>query len=76
MNADGFTIKDFGLGIPDELKAKIFKGYVDGGADKGNGIGLLLVNRLCDHFGWKLSVETSHGKGTTISINFGQSIRK
>jgi len=77
LDVSGFTIRDFGLGIPDELKARMFERYVSGvsGFDKGTGIGLVLVKRLCDHFGWGMSVTSSPGLGTTISVDFGKSVR-
>ncbi len=77
MHTQGFSIIDFGHGIPDELKDKIFERYNNGrtGSDQGIGIGLSLVKRLCDHFGWDLSVESSQGSGTTTAVDFNQSIR-
>lgn len=76
LNPDGFTIRDFGLGIPDELKDRMFERFASGvtGIEQGSGIGLGLVKRLCDHFEWVLSVQSRTGQGTTMSVNFGQSI--
>jgi len=34
----------------------------------------MLVKRLCDHFGWKLSVDTNPGLGTTITVTFTQAL--
>jgi len=73
----GFSIKDFGRGIETELMDKMFKRYTNGNADSsnGNGIGLSLVKRLCDHFKWQLVVESGMKIGTTITVNFQDSIR-
>ncbi len=76
LNPDGFTIKDFGLGMQEELKNRMFERNFSEGADKGHGIGLFLVKRLCDHFSWILLIETNPGKGTIITVNFGQPNRK
>jgi len=72
LNSDGFSIKDFGRGIPEELKNRMFERYSS--EAKGAGIGLMLVKRLCDHFGWKLSVDTNPGLGTTITVTFTQAL--
>ncbi|MCZ6525785.1 MAG: ATP-binding protein, partial [Gammaproteobacteria bacterium] len=69
--------KDFGKGIEPDLKDKMFERYANGNSDSndGFGIGLSLVKRLCDHFKWELTVETDTGVGTTITVNFGDSIK-
>ena len=73
----GFAIKDFGRGIEPELKDKMFERYTNGNADSndGIGIGLSLVKRLCEHFKWELIVDSDVEVGTTITVNFGTSIR-
>ena len=36
----------------------------------GHGVGLTIVRRLSDRFGWPISVESTPGVGTTVVINF------
>lgn len=76
VSSHGFSIRDFGDGIAPELKDKLFERYTNGRTDthNGYGIGLSLVKRLCDHFDWKLVVESEMEAGTAISVNFGKSI--
>jgi signal transduction histidine kinase len=73
----GFSIRDFGQGIPDEMKERIFDRYSSNGADPARdfGIGLSLVKRLCSHFRWGLALESARGHGTTMNVDFGASAR-
>jgi signal transduction histidine kinase len=73
----GLSIADFGQGISEDMKERIFDRFSSNGADPSRdfGIGLSLVRRLCTHFHWELQLESARGRGTTISINFGDSSR-
>lgn len=77
LTSRGLSIKDFGRGVSEDLKEKVFERYSSAGADPARdfGIGLDLVQRLCSHFHWLLSLESVPGHGTTISIDFGNSLR-
>jgi len=76
LNPDGFTITDYGRGLPEVLVNKINRRYSDSERikEKGSGIGLLLVKRICEHFNWKLLVKSNQGAGTSFAIHFGQSL--
>ena len=37
---------------------------------EGLGIGLAIVKRICDHYGWTIDVDSTPGKGTTFHITF------
>lgn len=68
-------ISDTGIGIAEENREKIFSRFftVDkshGGKHGGFGLGLAVVKKLCDKEGWKLSVESVLGEGTTFRIEF------
>jgi signal transduction histidine kinase len=69
---NGFIIKDFGHGIPPELKDRLFERYSNGGGNNthSTGIGLSLVKRLCEHYDWKLNVDSRPDVGTTITVIF------
>lgn len=77
LTSRGLSIEDFGQGISEDLKEKMFERYSSAGADPARdlGIGLALVQRLCSHFNWLLSFDSTPGRGTTITIDFGKSIR-
>lgn len=69
------TVCDTGIGLSEEDKDRIFDRFytVDkshNGAGGGFGLGLAIVKKLCRRAGWKLSVESELGKGTTFRIEF------
>ena len=69
------SVSDTGIGISKENQSRIFDRFytVDkshNGAGGGFGLGLATVKKLCRRAGWKLSVESELGEGTTFSIGF------
>jgi signal transduction histidine kinase len=61
-------ISDTGRGIPDAAKTALFDR--DYSTKPGGGMGLHLTKRICDRFGWQLTVASKVGAGTTVSITF------
>nr|MBC8416281.1 HAMP domain-containing histidine kinase [Candidatus Cloacimonadota bacterium] len=61
--------KDFGIGIPNEIKDKIFdEGFVHG--KKGNtGIGLYIVKQTIEGYGGNITIEDNKPKGAIFVIN-------
>jgi signal transduction histidine kinase len=39
-------------------------------ASEGAGIGLSLVKRICDRYGWQVRLESSEQQGTTVKVSF------
>ena len=69
------SVSDTGIGISKENQSRIFDRFytVDkshNGAGGGFGLGLATVKKLCRRAGWKLSVESEEGVGTTFTIRF------
>ena len=69
--ATGFEVFDTGQGIDPSLKDKIFMPYTRGSNEEpGSGMGLSIVKRLCDRFGWGIELIASdvgsHFKVTLI----------
>lgn len=69
------SVSDTGIGLSEEDKTRIFDRFytVDkshNGSGGGFGLGLAIVKKLCRRAGWKLSVESELGEGTTFSIWF------
>ncbi|MDK2794877.1 MAG: hypothetical protein PWQ22_1227 [Archaeoglobaceae archaeon] len=58
-------IADNGVGIPDEIKNKIFE---SGYSRKGGGLGLFLVKRIVEMFGGKITVRDNVPKGALFEI--------
>lgn len=65
------SISDSGIGIEPFymplLYERFFRGSTQG---EGLGIGLAIVKRICDHYGWVIDVESTPGKGATFHITF------
>ncbi|HEX9974579.1 MAG TPA: ATP-binding protein [bacterium] len=63
------SVIDTGQGIqPDEME-KIFKPFYTTRED-GTGLGLSIVKRIVDQNKWKIEVDSTPGRGTTIAIIF------
>jgi signal transduction histidine kinase len=62
-------IADTGGGMPEDARIELFaRGH---STKPGGGMGLHLTKRICDRFGWQLSIASTTGKGTTASVAFG-----
>ncbi|MBA4141679.1 MAG: HAMP domain-containing histidine kinase [Nitrosospira sp.] len=65
------SIADSGIGIEPSylplLYERFFRGSTQG---KGLGIGLAIVKRICDHYGWRIEVDSTPGHGATFHIIF------
>lgn len=62
-----FTVADTGVGIPDEVKPKLFSPMMTT-KSKGQGLGLAVVKRLIEGIGGRVTVESQVGKGTRFMI--------
>jgi signal transduction histidine kinase len=58
---------DTGPGIPEEMRAKLFKPFQTT-KKEGHGIGLALVKRFVDNFGGSVTVNSEMGRGTTFHL--------
>ncbi|GBL05423.1 Two-component system, OmpR family, sensor histidine kinase BasS [Glaciecola sp. KUL10] len=65
---NALSIADTGPGIQTNLLESVTERGVKGDQSTGLGFGLSIVNRLCEHQGWGLSVNS--GEGTTVSLLF------
>lgn len=63
------SVADTGQGIAPELKDNITEPLVKGENSQGFGIGLSIVQRLCDAYGLVLSIENP-GVGCRVTIDF------
>ncbi len=75
VKADRVIVSDTGAGIePEELKL-VTQSHGSRDLNKGFGLGLSIVQRLCDRLGWKLEIESKIGLGTTVKLIF-QTVKK
>jgi signal transduction histidine kinase len=69
--AKRLSVADSGRGIAPENLPRIFERFFRAeGIASGAGLGLSIVKRICDHYGWRIDVSSALAKGTTFSITF------
>ncbi len=64
------VVEDTGVGIAPEQLQRVFDRYYSGQSG-GEGIGLSLVKRICQRYGWHIEIDSS-GQGTRIQLVFGE----
>jgi signal transduction histidine kinase len=62
-----FTVEDTGVGIPEDVKGKLFTPLFTT-KSKGQGLGLAVVKRLVEGLNGNIRVESEEGKGTKFII--------
>lgn len=65
-------VQDTGIGISADALARVFDPFyrAENGRRDGHGIGLSIVRRLSERFGWPVSLESEPGKGTIARVRF------
>ncbi|HET6473576.1 MAG TPA: HAMP domain-containing sensor histidine kinase, partial [Pseudomonadales bacterium] len=76
LRPDGVAVRDTGVGMTQADRERIFEPFFRGHAAQsqptdGHGLGLAIVRRLVDQFGWSLDVVSAPGVGTTVTLAFG-----
>ncbi|MEB0045063.1 MULTISPECIES: HAMP domain-containing sensor histidine kinase [unclassified Pseudomonas] len=74
LNANGFVVEDSGVGIPEEKREAMFEPFVRGSEKRGEGLGLglSLVQRICENQGWTVSLTTMEPNGCRFEVQLGQ----
>ena len=69
---DSVSIQDTGVGMSTDELARAFDPFYRGGDQRrdGQGIGLSIVRRLSERYGWPVKLESKAGAGTTATISF------
>ncbi len=66
------TIIDTGRGIAREELERVFEPFYRSDRDscqiKGYGLGLAIVNRICDQMNWQITMNSEEGRGTRIEL--------
>jgi signal transduction histidine kinase len=71
QDGDGSTVlevEDDGAGIPEDMNNKVFEDFFSSKGSEGTGIGLLVVQKVAEEHGGKVSFTSIPGKGTTFSV--------
>ncbi|MBU1424491.1 MAG: HAMP domain-containing histidine kinase [Gammaproteobacteria bacterium] len=72
LEATRLVVRDTGVGMRPEELARALERYYKGASSAGAGVGLSLVKRICDRYGWRISLESQEGRGTMAEIDFSE----
>jgi signal transduction histidine kinase len=67
---DRVVVRDTGIGMSAEALSRAFEPFyrAEPTRPQGTGLGLSIVRRLCDRFGWKVSLDSKLGQGTQAAV--------
>jgi signal transduction histidine kinase len=69
------AVEDTGPGINAEDAEKLFERGVRGtSVGKGGGLGLAIVRRLCDLYGWRVALAPRPQGGAVATLEFGRNV--
>ena len=70
---DRVEVRDTGIGMAPETIERAFEPFYRANLDspQGKGMGLSIVRRLGERFGWPVSLDSTPGRGTVATIRFG-----
>ncbi len=71
-----FEVSDNGCGMTDEVKQKLFTKFFSTKAGRGTGLGLLGTQKIVHEHGGELSVASTVGQGTTLSVRLKRALPK
>ncbi len=66
-----FSVKDTGMGIPDDKQAKVFESFEQAqGINNrgGTGLGLSIAKKIVELFGGEMGLESEYGRGSTFTF--------
>jgi signal transduction histidine kinase len=73
VEADRVVVADTGIGMSADALQRAFDPFYRAEPDRltGKGMGLSIVRRLGDRFGWPVVLDSQPGRGTVATIRFG-----
>ncbi|MGF6557654.1 signal transduction histidine kinase [Pseudomonas sp. S30_BP2TU TE3576] len=74
LTGSGFLVEDSGVGIPEEKREAMFEPFVRGSEQRGEGLGLglSLVQRICENQGWSVSLTTMEPNGCRFQVELSR----
>lgn len=71
LRSGGFSVIDSGAGIPPEKRDAVFQPFVRGDSTRGDGIGLglSLVQRICQRQGWRIRLDGHQDGGCEFRVD-------
>jgi signal transduction histidine kinase len=73
LKGNVITIEDTGPGLGENNPAELFNPYIRASESSGAGLGLSLVQRLCAHQGWRISLDNRPGGGAIAELDLNPS---
>ncbi|MCB1747919.1 MAG: HAMP domain-containing histidine kinase [Gammaproteobacteria bacterium] len=70
VRPQGLTIRDDGRGFDEDVLPRAFQREFRGKDSTGEGLGLDIVLRICQHQGWRLFLTTAPRRGTQFDLHF------
>lgn len=76
VGRDSLVIEDSGVGMSEEKVGQVFKPFFRGDSRErgGHGVGLTIVKRLSDRFGWPVHFDSTLGVGTRVVVEFPDAV--
>lgn len=70
VDEKGFSVEDTGIGIAPQDIEHIFDPFYRGQThqEKGYGLGLSIVHKICRQLGWKIAVQSEENKGSCFRV--------
>ncbi len=77
VESDRVVVRDTGSGMSEQELKRAFVSFFRGGQGRGggHGIGLTIVKRLADRFGWEVGMSSEQGVGTIVTVTFPETQR-
>jgi signal transduction histidine kinase len=72
QDSRSLVISDTGRGMPANAIDQAFLRHFRDISSTGAGIGLSLVKRICDRYGWQVRLESGERQGTTVTVVFAR----
>lgn len=75
LRPGGFSVCDSGVGIPTAERETMFRPFVRGDTSRGDGLGLglSLVQRICQRQGWRIRLDEHKDGGCEFRVDFSSS---
>lgn len=73
LDGSSLLVKDSGPGMDASTLERLGTPFHRGGTEGelgGHGLGMAIVKRLCNRYGWRLQLSSEVGKGTQVSVHF------
>lgn len=73
-NGVEFVVEDTGIGIPEEIRGRLFQSFVTSGKPGGTGLGLAMVKRTVEAHSGSITVQSAPGAGTRFTVRVPRTV--